>query len=157
MIRISLIVGVILLLAGCSQMIAPITPDSISPSETVQSTKTKELPVSPTEGDVTQMIQSLPTSSNSGLQNLIEKAKEDLAQRFSIPVTQIHLIEAVAVEWSDSSLGCPQPDMFYLQVITPGYRILLDATAQVYEYHSNRDTYVILCENPNPLISPPKP
>lgn len=133
------------------------TPDSISPSKTPQITVTQEMPISPSEGDATQMIQILPTSSNSSLESLVENAKEDLSQRLSVSTAQIRLIEAVEVEWSDSSLGCPQPDMSYLQVITPGYRILLNANAQVYEYHSNRDTYVIYCENSNPLISPPKP
>ena len=139
-------------------MVAPNQPDSttLSPSKTTQVTETQGLPVSPIEGDATQMIQPLPTSSNSSLQNLIENAKEDLAQRLSISTTQISLIEAVEVEWSDSSLGCPQPDMAYLQVITPGYRILLEASGTQYEYHSNKDIYVIYCENQN-LISPPKP
>jgi hypothetical protein len=138
-------------------MITSNAPDSISPSKTPKITKTQEMVISPTEGNTTPMIQPMPTSSNYSLQNLIEKAKDDLAQRLSIPITQINLIEALEVEWSDSSLGCPQPDMFYTQVITPGYRILLEANARVYEYHSNRDTYVIYCENSNPLISPPKP
>ena len=26
--------------------------------------------------------------------------------------------------WSDASLGCPQPDMGYAQVVTPGYLVL---------------------------------
>ena len=94
----------------------------------------------------------LPTPS--GLEGLIEQAKTDLAQRLSISVTQISLVDATEVEWSDSSLGCPQPGMAYLQVITPGYRIRLKANAIVYEYHSNKDTYVIYCENRIPPIIP---
>jgi len=132
--RIGLIAGVGLAVIGCNQVTEP--QDLYK------------------EGDATQMLQPLPTSSNSSLQNLVEKAKEDLAQRFSIPVIQINLIEAVEVEWSDSSLGCPQPDMFYLQVIMPGYRIQLESGGNMYEYHSNRDTYVIYCEN---SISPNLP
>ena len=97
-----------------------------------------------------------PTPADPGLQNLIKKAKEDLAQRLSISMAQINLVEMTEVEWSDSSLGCPQPGMDYLQVITPGYLILLEANAQTYEYHSNRDTYFVLCENSNPP-SLPKP
>ena len=109
-------------------------------------TKTQEIPVSPTEGDATQMNQPFPTSSNSISQNLIERAKEDLTQRLSISMTEIILVEVVEVEWSDSSLDCPQPGMEYLQVITPGYRIQLESGGNIYEYHSNRDTYVIYCE-----------
>ena len=92
------------------------------------------------------MNQPLPTSSNSVSQSLIERAKEDLAQRLSISMTEINLVEVVEVEWSDSSLDCPQPGMEYLQVITPGYRIQLESGGNIYEYHSNRDTYVIYCE-----------
>ena len=91
------------------------------------------------------MIPPVPTSSNSNLQSPIEKAKDDLAQRLSISITEINLVEAVEVEWSNSSLDCPQPDMDYLDVITPGYRILLEANGSQYEYHSNRDAYVVYC------------
>jgi hypothetical protein len=97
------------------------------------------------------MTPSLPTPVDPGLQSLIEKAKADLAQRLSLSGTQINLVEFTEVEWSDSSLGCPQAGMDYLQVITPGYLILLEVNAQTYEYHSNRDTYFIRCEN----LSPP--
>jgi hypothetical protein len=38
------------------------------------------------------------TPDNPMLQILIEKAKEDLARRLSIPETQIHLVEATEVE-----------------------------------------------------------
>ncbi len=100
------------------------------------------------------MTTSVPTPTDAGLQNLIEKAKEDLAQRLSMSVTQINLVEATEAEWSDSSLGCPQPGMDYLQVITPGYLILLEVNAQTYEYHSNRDTYFVYCENSGPPIIP---
>ena len=93
------------------------------------------------------MVQPLPTSSKPGLQVLIEKTQEDLAQRLSVPITQITLDEATEVEWSDSSLDCPQPGMEYLQVITPGYRIVLQVNNQVYEYHTNRDAYFVYCDN----------
>ena len=128
--RIVLIAGVGLNLIGCNQV-----------------TKTQEILASPAEGDATQMNQPLPTSSNSVSQSLIERAKEDLAQRLSISMTEINLVEVVEVEWSDSSLDCPQPGMEYLQVIIPGYRIQLESGGNIYEYHSNRDTYVIYCEN----------
>ena len=114
------------------------------------------LPEAPTQGAITPMALTPSTPAASGLQNLIEKAKGDLAQRLSISADQISFVEATEVEWSDSSLDCPQPEMAYLPVITPGYRILLEARGQSYEYHSNRDAYVIYCDNPgSPFL--PKP
>ena len=139
----------LLLSSGCqSTSMAAGTPLKVTPSQTPE-------PVSTTQGE-SEMTPSLPTPADPGLQSLIEKTKEDLAQRLSSSVTQINLIEATEVEWSDSSLGCPQPGMDYLQVITPGYLIRLEAGGQEYEYHSNRDTYFVLCENSGPpgLLKP---
>ena len=108
----------------------------------------------PNQGDTTQVPPSQSTPIASGLESLIEKATEDLSQRLSISITQISLVEMTEVEWSDSSLDCPQPGMDYLQVITPGYRIVLEASGNRYEYHSNRDAYIIYCDNANPPILP---
>jgi len=124
--------------------------DTETPLENISS------PVSPPTENTTQVPSSLPLPDDAGLRDLIEKAKTDLAQRLSIPINQIGLLDVTEVEWSDSSLDCPQPGMAYLQVITPGYRIVLEVNAQVYEYHSNRDAYVIYCENSvHPFL--PKP
>jgi hypothetical protein len=137
--KINLICGLTSLLLGCSQTI---------PHATGQPAETQQVPSLPTDGESAQLTQPVPTVSDPGLQCIIEKAKEDLAQRLSIPVTQINLVEATEVEWSDASLDCPQPGVDYIQVLTPGYRIALEAGGQAYESHSNRDAYIVYCENP---------
>jgi hypothetical protein len=58
------------------------------------------------------------------------------------------------VEWSDSSLDCPQTGMEYLQVTTPGYRIVLQVNNQSYEYHTNRDAYFVYCVDQAPPGNP---
>lgn len=98
------------------------------------------------------MTPSLTIPADAGLQNLIDKAVADLAQRLSIPAAQIKLVEAAPVVWPDSSLGCPQKGMVYAQVLTPGYLIRLKASNQEFEYHASKGTYVIYCENPNPPV-----
>ena len=110
-------------------------------------------PVSPpNQGDITQMPSSTPTPSFPGLQALIEKAKEHLAQRLAVSTSEIGLIEATSVTWPDSSLGCPQAGMVYTQVLTPGYLILLEHGGTMFEYHaSNRDS-ITTCENPSPPV-----
>lgn len=122
----------------------------------------------PNQGDNTQMTPSVPTPADTGLQSLIEKAKEDLAQRLSISMTEINLVEAKPVVWPDSSMGCPQPGMAYLQVPEDGALIVLQAEGNVYEYHNGGNRGLFLCEkiykdpNPPPQIdifnlTPPKP
>jgi hypothetical protein len=138
-------------LIGCNQVANPNVPNTVTPP-TSESTLTAL--AQPPQGDSTAMTPEIPTPATSGLENLIETAKADLAQRLAISTDQIILVEATEAEWSDSSLGCPQPDMLYLQVITPGYRILLESNGTQYEYHSNRDSYVIYCDNANPPILP---
>jgi hypothetical protein len=85
---------------------------------------------------------------------LLQETKEDLAKRLAILSDEILLLEMSEVEWSDSSLDCPQPGMSYLQAITPGYRIVLQANDQAYEYHTNRDAYFVYCEDRGPSVLP---
>lgn len=151
--QIYIIALIIFLLTACSPTVVPASDptqivSSIPPFESLQPTFV------PTQGDSSQMF---PTNSTppSESEKLIQLAMEELAQRLSIPIHQISLAEIEEAEWSDSSLDCPQPGMSYLQVITPGYRILLEADGNLYEYHSNKDSYIIFCANSIPLIPPP--
>lgn len=76
---------------------------------------------------------------------LVSQVSQDLAQRLNIDVSQVTLVEAMGVDWSDSSLGCPQPGMGYLMVITPGYQITLVAQGEEYTYHTDQRRYFVLC------------
>lgn len=53
--------------------------------------------------------------------------------------------------WPDSSLGCPQPGQMYLQVVTPGYRVVLEAEGNRYDYRLTEAGRVRLCERPLPV------
>ena len=106
----------------------------------------------PTQGDTPNMAPIPSTPVAPGLQSLIEKAKEDLAHRLSIPTTQINVLDTRDVTWSNSSLGCPQPGMVYADVITPGYLLLLNANGQDYEYHAGKSSEFFYCENPTPPV-----
>ena len=98
------------------------------------------------------MTPSLPI--DSGLQNLIDKAISDLANRLSISAVEITVLEATPVVSPDASLGCPQPGMAYTQVPEDGLLIRLQAGDQIYEYHSGGIRDPFLCEktgkDPNP-------
>ena len=63
-------------------------------------------------------------------------AIDDLSKRTGIPKSDIKVVSVEAVQWPDTSLGCPQPDRMYAQVVTPGYRIVLEAGGKTYDYHS---------------------
>ncbi len=80
-----------------------------------------------------------------GLEALVEQARQDLAARLRLDPKEIQVVEARAVTWPDSSLGCPEPGRMYLQVLTPGYRIVLEAQGRRYAYHAGRGGSPFLC------------
>ena len=79
------------------------------------------------------------------LDRLVEVARQDLAGRTGAAANEITLVSASPQEWRDTSLGCPQPGGMYAQVITPGYRIILQALEKRYEYHTDSTSRAILC------------
>jgi hypothetical protein len=103
------------------------------------------VPATATQGGAT-MTPSLSTPNTSALEGLVKKATEDLAQRLSIPLTQITLVEARSVVWPDASIGCPQPGMAYVQVPEDGALIVLEAEGKRYEYHNGGRRGLFLCE-----------
>jgi len=56
-----------------------------------------------------------------------------VAQKAGINVDEVIIRSVEAVEFGDSSLGCPQPGMGYLQVITPGYKIIAAAADRSFD------------------------
>lgn len=143
----SIILWGIVLSAGCqATSVESEVPFEPTPSGVVGTVSTS-VPELPTQGAATQMN---PTST--GLQRLIDQAMQDLAQQLSISTGQINLVEATAVTWPDSSLGCPQKDMQYTQVLTPGYLILLEYGGHIFEYHTGSVSTIVTCDNPSPPV-----
>jgi hypothetical protein len=99
------------------------------------------VPVPPTE----------PVMLDPVLEKLVAEAKTHLGQRLGIDPDEVALRSANAVDWRDSSLGCPEPGTGYMTVITPGYLILLEADGEVYEYHADYKR-TVTCDDPQPPL-----
>ena len=106
--------------------------------------------------------ESMPpiSSPDTGIQNpLVIQAKEDLAERLDVPMSEIELLKIEEVTWRDGSLGCPQPSMFYTQALVNGSLIQLLHDENIFQYHSGRSGAPFLCENPpnnlEDMIAPP--
>ena len=72
-------------------------------------------------------------------------ARDDLVERLGVEMEAVKISEVVKVEWPDASLGCPEPGEMYAQVITPGFRLVLDYRDQRYEYHTDQADTVVEC------------
>ena len=71
----------------------------------------------------------------SGL--LVERAQADLVLRLGIDLTEIDVAGVEEAQFPDPSLGVPEPEAAYTQVITPGYVIKLAAGHRVCTYHAS--------------------
>lgn len=76
-------------------------------------------------------------------------AREDLAHRLDVPVTEIKAVLIRPATWPDGSLGCPQPGETYPQTPTEGFVVLLEHRNKVYEYHTDGER-LVLCTTPSP-------
>ena len=65
-------------------------------------------------------------------------AIDTLAADLKVPREKIELDTVRAIDWRDSSLGCPKPGMAYLDVITPGHKVTLRVDGQIYVVHEAR-------------------
>ncbi len=50
----------------------------------------------------------------------------------------VRLISYEQMEWPSAGLGCPEPGVFYAQVLTPGWKYLIGLGDEVYEFHANQ-------------------
>ena len=138
---------------GCRGEPAPIVTDGepaagqIQRDEAVEPTATM-LHDSKAEVNVaaTPTPKVTPFGLPTDVQALATRAREDLARRTGLRLEAIRLVSVESIKWPDASLGCPQPDQMYAQVITPGFRAVLKAAGQVYTYHADRRDRLILCK-----------
>ena len=95
-----------------------------------------------------QMNPFLPTPSASGLEGLIEKAKEDLAQRLGVSVDSVTVAVVIGQEFSTDAFNCQTSKGRIAKEDPPqevsGQSILLNALGRRYEYHASGET-VIFC------------
>jgi len=59
--------------------------------------------------------------------------RQVVAGFLTIPVAEVTLVSLEAKEFNDSSLGCPEPGMSYLQALTPGHRVVLEADGRRFD------------------------
>jgi hypothetical protein len=93
------------------------------------------------EGEVSPMPEETVASPN-----VVSMVIADLAQRLGVAEEEITVKSLKGMQWPDTSLGCPQPGMMYAQVVTPGYRVVLEVDSQVYEAHTDEGQSAVWCE-----------
>ena len=85
-----------------------------------------------------------------GLEPLVMMARNDLAERLAVGVESIEVVEARLVVWPDASMGCPDPEMAYIQVPQDGSVIRLQNHSEIFQYHTGGDRMPFFCPEPAP-------
>lgn len=100
----------------------PIDPDAARPGEGEM-----EEPVKP-PGTVPPEMREEPA---------VAAAIAQAAARAGLEESEVVVTRVEEVTWPDASLGCPQSGMAYIQVLTPGYRVVTFAGGERIEWHTD--------------------
>ena len=105
-----------------------------------------------TSADVDPIPSTTPGSPVTGEvpAALLDQILADAEARTGVPAGEIVVTQAQEQEWSDGSLGCPEPGQMYTQAIEPGYHVLLEADGEELDYRATVRGLVRLCESENP-------
>lgn len=76
-------------------------------------------------------------SNARGLDVMIEKARQDLAQRLGVDPSAIRLQGTQPHQWADSGLDCPRAGETVVAGPINGYRLSLKHNSRIYSYHSD--------------------
>lgn len=66
-------------------------------------------------------------------------AQKALGQRLGIDPATVKLISVDLVDWPDGCLGIAREGVMCAQIVTPGYKIILEAAGKQYEYRTSEN------------------
>ena len=96
------------------------------------------------EGPVSPPVET--PSQGAAETPMVDMVRADMAQVLGVPQETIEVVVVEEVDWKSSALGCPQPGQMALDVITPGYRVVLAAGDVTFVYHTDTQGTFVLCE-----------
>ena len=145
----------VLTLIACSRTATP-APDAQTspqpPKTSVSQSPLSPLPTSTPQAPERTSPLSDPASSPlepayGAADQAVAAAMRHLANELGTRLNEIEVIAIEPVDWPDASLGCPQPGKAYAQVVTPGYRIVLEADGKEYELHTDQSgSAIAICQ-----------
>lgn len=140
-VRVVAALALLVVVAGCSASGAPSDAPASFP---IRPSPSFDLPPSapPSDAPVTGEVPA----------PILEAVQRQLTEDVpGVDLSAATVVLAEAVEWSDGSLGCPEPGMLYTQAITPGYHVVISVAGTEYDYRATDAGQVRLCAEPGPL------
>jgi hypothetical protein len=114
------------------------------PSETPGSTPTATKPEPTSTAQPTHIPVDIPPAQQAAVQAL--------ADGLGINMDQIKVVSVEAIDWPNGCLGVQRMGVMCTQQIVPGFRIILEANGQQYEYHTNSSgSELVPADNQQPI------
>lgn len=121
----------------------PATQPTTAPATQPAPDPTKEItPVDPT----TLPGEGVPPA-------IIAQAVNDAATQAGVDPSVVTVVSADSVTWPNGAAGCPKMGFLYTDVLTPGYRVVVEAGGTTYDYRGSvKGGSVSWCENAPPVL-----
>ncbi|MBZ0301569.1 MAG: hypothetical protein K8J31_17620 [Anaerolineae bacterium] len=100
---------------------------------------------------ITPTLDANPVLIPAAAQPVLQRVLDDLADRLSIPAEAILLLRIETAVWTSPDVGCGSESPAGTVVPeTEGFRFILQAGDRTYDYHTDTNTTVRLCEGDTP-------
>lgn len=91
--------------------------------------------------------QATPTPYDGNQGNMVppalQSAQQQLINELGVVASQVKIVQIEQVNWPNACLGLAQPGETCAQVVTPGWKAVVDVSGQQYEIRANQDGSVV--------------
>ncbi len=129
--------GFLLLISACAPSTAPLDPFPTLEEPTPSSTDSSA--PSPSVAETIPLPTLIVLIPQEEVDMIFEKIRSLLAEQLRVAPEAINLIEVSPAEWPDGCLGLASPDEMCIQVITPGYRLLIEVNGNPLEVRTDQN------------------
>jgi hypothetical protein len=109
------------------------------------------VPASEAPAVVSQQPEASPMTTDVPAE-LLDEVLASAAERAGVEHSEVAVVVAESVTWSDGSLGCPVPGMADTQALVPGYRVVVEAGGDELHFHASERGDVRFCADPQPAL-----
>jgi hypothetical protein len=112
-----------------------------SPGASERAFPSLEIPIPSQAAEPSGGADGLPTG-------MIEDVLALAEAETGVDPSEIEVVVAEAVTWSDGSIGCPEEGMAYTQALVPGYRVVLNIAGEELAFHAAENGEFSPCRTP---------
>lgn len=142
---VSLILFVAVSVAACSGVAAPAASPTKPPTtNTPVASPTAspiETPTSPQPGG--GLITKPESAKWNNAPRAALNARKMLVDQLKVDIDTVSLVSAEQVDWPDACMGIKQEGVMCAQIIVTGYKVVLGAGGQEYEFHTDETGDVV--------------